>query len=145
MEYQSVDQHDRASIACPLPEEPPSSPSYPSKADDLVSVLLDAQERASRKRVVWSTCLITILTLIGVMGMNAFFLSYICMVNHCYRSGLTVVSTAPLGKVLTISQITTHIVPVSVSIIMGLYSYLLAAKWLKSSHDGGPDRPSPMQ
>ena len=115
------------------------------KSGGLSSTLVAAQEGASRKWVVRNTCLIATGILISLIGMIVAFLSFICIFHQCQVSKLTIVSTAPLGRVLTISQVTSHVAPLSVPIIMGLFSYLLSVRWLKSSADGGPNRPSPMQ
>ena len=118
---------------------------FTQKSDGPPSTLVAAQEGASRKWVVRNTCLIATGILISLVGMLFAFLSFICIFHQCQVSKVSVVSTAPLGRVLTISQVTSHVAPLSVPIIMGLFSYLLSARWLKSSVDGGPNRPSPMQ
>jgi hypothetical protein len=145
-------QYQYASI--PPPEQQYSQPYQPNhgpsftqsqKQDGLSSTLVAAQHRASRKRVLLNTCLIATAILIALVGMIFVFLSFICVFHQCQFSRLSVVSTAPLGRVLTISQVTSHVAPLAVPIIMGLFSYLLSAQWLKSSADAGPNRPSPMQ
>ncbi|KDR66408.1 hypothetical protein GALMADRAFT_147995 [Galerina marginata CBS 339.88] len=120
--------------------------SFALKTEDSISpALLAAEQHAGRKRVVRTTCLITSLIFICLIAMNIVLLSFICVFHQCQISRRSIISTAPLGLVLTISQITSHIGPVAVPIIMGLFSYLVAARWLRSSLDGGPNRPSPMQ
>ncbi|KDR73867.1 hypothetical protein GALMADRAFT_227626 [Galerina marginata CBS 339.88] len=135
--------------AVPLPEPQHSFPSndlsFAEKPNGLSSTLLAAQERASQKRVILTTCLIATAILISIVGMILAFLSFICVFHQCQVSSLSIVSTAPLGLVLTISQVTSHVAPLSVPIIMGIFSYLLSARWLISSTDGGRNRPSPMQ
>ncbi|KDR68207.1 hypothetical protein GALMADRAFT_272694 [Galerina marginata CBS 339.88] len=146
MSYNHVQTH-YASI--PLPEQqyllPYGDPSFSQKPDRFSSTLLAAQERASRKRVARTTCLIATGILISTLGMVFAFLSFICVFHRCQASSRSVVTTAPLGPVLTISQVTSHVAPLSVPLIMGLLSYLLSAMWLRSSIDGGPNCPSPMQ
>ena len=132
--------------AVPLPQQHSYNGStFTQKLDGPSSTLVAAQERASRKWVVRNTCLIATGVLISLVGMIFAFLSFICIFHECQVSNLSIVSTAPLGRVLTISQITSHMAPLSVPIIMGLISYLLAVQWLRSSVDGGLNRPSPMQ
>jgi hypothetical protein len=118
-----------------------SSTSVDLAAKDLVN----AKNCASQKRVVQNTCLIAMGISITLVGMMVAFFSFICVFHQCKFSELSIVSTAPLGRVLTISQVTSHIATLSVPIIMGPFSYLLSVQWLKSSADGGPNRPSPMQ
>lgn len=123
----------------------PPPPTYPDQPNLDSSELLHAQDRASRKRIVGVTCLLSTLIIVALIGLNAFFLSYICIMHQCKMLHLSIVSTAPLGHVLGISQVTSHVAPLSVPIVMGLFSYLLAAKWLSSSLEDGLNRPSPMQ
>ncbi|KIM38940.1 hypothetical protein M413DRAFT_29853 [Hebeloma cylindrosporum] len=139
------DQYQYAPVA--LPQQHPSynGSTFTQKSEGPPSTLLDAQQRASRKRAVRNTCLIATGILITLIGMMFAFLSFICIFHQCNVSKLSIVSTAPLGRVLTISQVTSHIAPLSVPIIMGLFSYLLSVRWLRSSVDGGPNRPSPRQ
>lgn len=118
-----------------------------SEAPSTSSKLLAAQNHASRKRVAGKTCLIATAIIILLIGMTCVLLSYLCLAYKCNVSNLSLISTAPLGKVLTISQVTSHLAPVSVPIVMGLSSSLVGAKWLKSSADSSSslNRPSPMQ
>ncbi|KDR67245.1 hypothetical protein GALMADRAFT_283600 [Galerina marginata CBS 339.88] len=143
----SQDQYQYAAV--PRPEQQHSysnnSSTFTQKPEGPSQTLVAAQEHASRKRVVRSTCLIATAILICLIGMIFAFLSFICVFHQCQVSSSSIVSTAPLGRVLTISQITSHVAPLSLPIIMGLFSYLLSVKWLKSSVNGGPDRPSPTQ
>lgn len=134
------------SVSSPDPGSP--GPSFmKSEAPSTSSKLLAAQDRASRKRVAGKTCLIATAIIILLIGMTCVLLSYLCIAYKCSVSNLSLISTAPLGKVLTISQVTSHLAPVSVPIVMGLSSSLLGAKWLKSSTDSSSslNRPSPMQ
>jgi len=126
------------------------APSHPTPVKEpllgsVSSELQVAQERASRKRVVGRTLLIGAVIVFALLGMTAVLLTYICVAHQCIISSQAVTTTAPLGKVLTISQITSHTAPLSVPIVMGLCSYLLAATWLRSSTGGNQNRPSPMQ
>lgn len=118
---------------------------FTQKSGGPSSTLVTAQEGASQKWVVRNTCLVATGILISLVGMMFAFLSFVCIFHQCQVSKVSIVSTAPLGRVLTISQVTSHVAPLSVPIIMGLFSYLLSVQWLKSSADGGPNRPSPMQ
>jgi len=135
--------------ATPMPTQqhcPPSNgPPFTPIPDGLSSTLLAVQQRASRRRVVRTTCLIATCILITLIGMTFAFLSFLCIFHQCQVSNLSIISTAPLGRVLTISQVTSHVVPFSVPIIMGLFSYLLSARWLRSSVKGDVNRPTPMQ
>jgi hypothetical protein len=71
---------------------------------------------------------------------------YICLAHKCVTaSGGVLISTAPLGKVLTISQVASHIAPVTVPFVMGLSAYQVGAEWLQSSAKANPNRPSPLQ
>ncbi|KAF8996043.1 hypothetical protein BDQ17DRAFT_963865 [Cyathus striatus] len=83
--------------------------------------------------------------MIGVFGMGLAVILYLCVTHKCYVTNQHLISTAPLGKALTISQVASHIAPVTIPLLMSLTSYHLAAKWLKASAIEGPDRPSPMQ
>jgi hypothetical protein len=112
---------------------------------DLDAANLKKKKLASQERVVGNTCLIAMGILISLVGMMFAFLSFICIFHRCQVSKLSIVSTAPLGSVLTISQVTSHIAPLCVPITMRLFSYLLSDQWLKSSLNEGPNRPSPMQ
>ncbi|PPQ81379.1 LOW QUALITY PROTEIN: hypothetical protein CVT25_015900 [Psilocybe cyanescens] len=108
--------------------------------------LTAAQRRASRKGVALVTCLTATLIIGSLLAMTVVLLSYLCAVHQCQVSRHSIISTAPLGKVLTITQITSHISPVSIPIIMGLFSYLLSVEWLRSSKaKKGQNRPTPMQ
>jgi hypothetical protein len=114
-------------------------------SESTYSSLHKAQERATRKRVLLRTILIGFTILLLLVGMTALLLSYVCVLNKCTISNRTIVSTAPLGRVLTVSQVTSHMAPLSVPIVMGLFSHLLAAKWLHSSGLRTTNRPTPMQ
>ena len=138
-------QHQYATVPLSHLQQLYNGSTFTQKSDGPSSTLVTAQESASRKRVVRNTCLITTGILISLVGMMFAFLSFICIFHQCHISKDSIVSTAPLGRVLTISQVTSHVAPLSVPIIMGLFSYLLSVQWLKSSADGGPNRPSPMQ
>ncbi|PPQ97614.1 hypothetical protein CVT26_002372 [Gymnopilus dilepis] len=131
------------------PEQQHSLPyidsTYTQQQDGRPSSLVAAQERASQKRVARNTCLIAIGILLALFGLIFALLLFICVFHQCQASRLSIVSTAPLGRVLTISQVASHVAPVSVPIIMGLFAYFLSAKWVVSSVNGGPNRPSPMQ
>ncbi|KAF9001721.1 hypothetical protein BDQ17DRAFT_1490130 [Cyathus striatus] len=74
---------------------------------------------------------------IGVFGMVLAVISYLCVAHKCW--------IADRHLVLTISQVASHIAPVTIPLLMGLTSYNLAERWLKASVTEGPDRPSPMQ
>jgi hypothetical protein len=71
--------------------------------------------------------------------------SYICLAHKCTSAGGQLISTAPLGKVLTISQVASHVGPFTVSFVMGLYAYQVGAEWLQSSAKVDRNRPSPLQ
>ena len=131
----------------PLDSGSPGSPFLKSEAPNTSSKLLAAQNRASRKRVARKTCLIATAIITLLIGMTFVLMAYLCLAHKCSVSNLSLISTAPLGKVLTISQVTSHLAPVSVPIVMGLSSSLVGAKWLRSSADpsSGLNRPSPMQ
>ncbi len=116
-----------------------------SSSESTYSALHKAQERATRKRVLGRTILIGFTILLLLVGMTALLLTYICVLNTCTVSNRTIVSTAPLGRVLTVSQVASHMAPLSVPIVMGLFSHLLAAKWLHSSGLRTTNRPTPMQ
>lgn len=122
-----------------------NEPLFAQNSDNVLSKLLAAQERAAKKRVVKRTTVIAAGIVVCTVGMIFAFLSYICLFHDCQVSRTAIISTAPLGPVLTISQVTSHVAPLSVPLVMGLLSYLLSAQWLKSSVNGGPNRPSPMQ
>ena len=109
------------------------------------SALREAQGRASRRGVFARTALIGTAVIVLLGGMAAILLTYICVMHECSSSNREILSTAPLGRVLTISQIASHIAPFSIPIVMGLCSNLLGAMWLRSSNRRTRDRPSPMQ
>ncbi|PPQ66040.1 hypothetical protein CVT26_010796 [Gymnopilus dilepis] len=131
--------------AYPTYPPPSTSPTPPTQPNFYSTELMAAQDRASRRRIVGVTCLLSTLIIVALIALDAVFLSYICVMHQCKMVRLSLVSTAPLGHVLGISQVTSHVAPISVPIVMGLFSYLLAAKWLSSSQTEGQNRPSPMQ
>ena len=151
--YSPQQYPSHAPVFLPRPTvSPPDSgspgPSFvKSEAPSTSSKLFAAQNRASQKRVAGKTCLITTAIIILLIGMTCVLLSYLCLAHKCNVTNLSLISTAPLGKVLTISQVTSHLAPVSVPIVMGLSSSLAGVKWLKSSTDSNSslNRPSPMQ
>ncbi|KAG9044580.1 hypothetical protein FS837_007898 [Tulasnella sp. UAMH 9824] len=65
--------------------------------------------------------------------------------NTFERNGLEVRTSADLQNLLTISQLVTTVVSKSVSIVIAVHAYQLAAKWLKSSDRRSSGRPSPLQ
>ncbi|KIK03994.1 hypothetical protein K443DRAFT_676313 [Laccaria amethystina LaAM-08-1] len=116
------------------------------KASNTQNPVADAQMEARRKTVTGRAILFGGLVILTVVGMILVLLSYLCVAHQCSRgSSRTLISTAPLGKVLTISQVTSHVAPVAIPLVMGLWSLHLGATWLKSSAMRGVDRPSPMQ
>uniref|UniRef100_A0A8H7XTX3 Uncharacterized protein n=1 Tax=Psilocybe cubensis TaxID=181762 RepID=A0A8H7XTX3_PSICU len=133
---------------------PNSKPPAPAPSS---SKLHTAQARAARRSVVLPTCLTATLILASLLATTAALLTYLCAFNACrvVPARRALVSTAPLGRVLTITQVTSHVAPVSVPVVMGLFSYLLAAGWLRSSAvvkdgdasngNGNVNRPTPMQ
>ena len=79
------------------------------KASNTRNPVVDAQMEARRKTVTGRAILFGGLIILTVMGMILVLLSYLCVAHQCSRdSGRTLISTAPLGKVLTISQVTSH-------------------------------------
>ncbi|TFK38978.1 hypothetical protein BDQ12DRAFT_722828 [Crucibulum laeve] len=81
-----------------------------------------------------------------LVAMIIILLSYLCFAHECHMSGKTaLISTAALGKTLTISQVASHVAPITVPLVMGLCSYHVGARWMDSSTTGGPNRPSPLQ
>ncbi|KAF8995980.1 hypothetical protein BDQ17DRAFT_1364875 [Cyathus striatus] len=107
-----------------------------------------SQTEAQKKGVVWRALLIGGIIFLVLVAMIAVLLSYLCVAHQCARSSVNsriLLSTAPLGKTLTISQVSSHVAPLAVPLVMGLFSYQLAAQWLKASIHSGQNRPSPMQ
>lgn len=145
MSYSQSLEHQYAAVPPTEQQYSYTGSTVTQKPDGPSSTLVAAQERASRERVVRRTCLIATGILVCLVGMIFAFLSFICVFHQCQISNHSVISTAPLGQVLTISQVTSHVAPLSLPIIMGLFSYLLSARWLRSSTNGGPDQPSPTQ
>ena len=104
-----------------LPPQNVSSPNSGSPGPSLVksespstsSKLLTAQNHVFGKRVAGKTCLIATAIIILLIGMTYVLLSYLCLAYQCNVSNLSLISTAPLGKVLTIAQVTSHLAPVS--------------------------------
>ena len=79
------------------------------KVNNTQNPVVDAQMEARRKTVTGRAILFGGLIILTVMGMILVLLSYLCVAHQCSRgSGRTLISTAPLGKVLTISQVTSH-------------------------------------
>jgi len=116
------------------------------KASNMQNPVADAQMEAHCKTVTGRAILFGGVIILTVVGMILVLLSYLCVTHQCSRgSGRTLTSTAPLGKVLTISQVTSHVIPFAIPLVMGLWSLHLGATWLMSSATHGVDRPSPMQ
>lgn len=139
MEHQYRDRHASGSQALPVSLED----KLPYNSELFTSA--EAQEHASRKSIVGRTAVIGVAVIVLLIGMTALLLTYTCVLNTCSVSNLEIVSTAPLGRVLTISQVASHVAPFSVPIVMGLCSNLLGAMWLRSSRKNTLNRPSPMQ
>ncbi|KAF8955571.1 hypothetical protein BDZ97DRAFT_1926616 [Flammula alnicola] len=141
-EYAPLQNHQFAPIASPSTS---GSPSYRNEDLNHPSDVIAAQERASRRSVAGVTCLVGTLVICILLGMIVLLLAYLCVAHKCYTSKLALISSAPLGKVLTISQVGSHVATASVPIVMGLFSYLLGAQWLQSSSTRSQNRPSPKQ
>ena len=107
--------------------------------------LSGAQEAARAQGVVGRTLLIGGCIILLLYGMLVAFITFLCIANTCTKSGRFMASTAPLGRVLTISQVTSHLVPVTVPFVMGFCAYQLGAQWLRSSRTFDVNRPSPLQ
>ncbi|KAF9001728.1 hypothetical protein BDQ17DRAFT_1358140 [Cyathus striatus] len=127
------------------PYQPPEA-HHPTTINMEYPDLVEAQRKArSSGRTICRAFLVGGLIMIGVFGMGLAVISYLCLTHKCYVTNRHLISSASLGKVLTISQVASHIAPVTIPLLMGLASYHLAAKWLKASAIEGSDRPSPMQ
>ena len=124
-----------------LSQVPQDNPTYNSVS----FALREAQGRASRRGILGRTVLIGTAVIVLLVGMTAILLTYTCVMHECSSSNREILSTAPLGRVLTISQIASHMAPFSIPIVMGLCSNLLGAMWLRSSSRHTRNRPSPMQ
>ncbi|KAF9001738.1 hypothetical protein BDQ17DRAFT_1426401 [Cyathus striatus] len=123
----------------------PSTPDWSmvDKPDPEVSA---AKRKArSSKGPIWGALLTGSLIVIAVMGMGLALVAYLCFGHECRMQGRSLISTASLGKALTISQTASHVTPLTLPLLMGLASYRLDASWLKDSRKDGEDRPSPMQ
>ncbi|KAF8994379.1 hypothetical protein BDQ17DRAFT_1431041 [Cyathus striatus] len=112
--------------------------------ESVVSLKAKRKARTSR-RTLCCAFLVGGPIVIGVFGMVLAVISYTCVAHKCWIADRHLVSTASLGKVLTISQVASHVTPVTIPLLMGLTSYHIAEKWLKASITEGPNRPSPMQ
>lgn len=134
-----------ASSSSPLPQDLEPSQMLEDKPIYNTVALHAAQEGASRRGVLGRTVLIGLTIIVLLMGMTALLLAYTCVLNKCSSSNMEIVSTAPLGRVLTISQVASHVAPFTVPIVMSLFSNLLGAMWLRSSSSRTINRPSPMQ
>jgi len=122
-----------------MPEDKPSH-----NSDSFA--LHESQDRASRKGVLGRTVFMGATVIVLLIGLTTLFLTYTCVVYKCSRSSnREIVSTAPLGTILTISQVASHVAPLSIPIVMSLFSNLLGAMWLRSSSRRTSNRPSPMQ
>jgi hypothetical protein len=105
-----------------------------------------AQATAGNASILPRIMVVGALILVPLFGLSVTLISFLCVANTCIRSsGGTLISTAPLGKVLTISQVASHVAPLTVPIVMGLFAYWLGAQWLVASTEGGKNRPSPSQ
>lgn len=105
----------------------------------------DAQRRARAEGVSARALLVGGATVIALFGMMAALLCYVCVANECTVSGTVLTTTAALGKVLTISQLASHVAPVVVPLVMGLCAFQIGARWLQSSQRFDGNRPSPLQ
>ena len=105
----------------------------------------DAQRRAKAEGVLTRALLVGGATVIALFGMMAALLCYVCVANKCTVSGTVLTTTASLGKVLTISQLASHVAPVVVPLVMGLCAFQIGAQWLHSSQRLDGNRPSPLQ
>jgi hypothetical protein len=105
----------------------------------------DPQRRARAEGVLVRALLVGGATVIALFGMMAALLCYVCVANECTVSGTVLTTTASLGKVLTISQLASHVAPVVVPLVMGLCAFQLGAQWLQSSQRFDGNRPSPLQ
>lgn len=84
--------------------------------------------------------------LILLAGFIMAVVSYTCVAFQCSVSRHFIISSAPLGKVLTLSQVASHIAPVMLPVAMKVCSYELATGWMRSSERAQTkDLPSPLQ
>lgn len=114
---------------------------------NLHSRVANAQVEAhSQRRATKRSLVIGSLVIILLLGMIMALLVYLCLGHKCNKGkGRVLISTAPIGVVLTISQIASSVVPLTVAPVMSMYAYKLGASWIQSSTNSGPNRPSPLQ
>ncbi|KAF9458683.1 hypothetical protein BDZ94DRAFT_1239783 [Collybia nuda] len=123
-----------------------STPMLPEQKHEDRASLVAAQRKANTALpVVGRALLIGLVVICLLLGMIIALIVYLCVGNTCTISRTMLISSAPLGRVLTVSQVASHVAPFTVPLVMVLYSYNLGARWLRASIDAGQDRPSPMQ
>ncbi|KAG8948018.1 hypothetical protein FRC04_010060 [Tulasnella sp. 424] len=105
----------------------------------------EARREAEDQGSALSIILFSLAVFTAVVGPAVILLALIFGFNTFERDGLAVNTSADLQNLLTLSQIVTTVVSKSVSIIVGVHAYQLAAKWLKFSDRRSEGRPTPLQ
>ncbi|KAG8932298.1 hypothetical protein FRC00_000072 [Tulasnella sp. 408] len=105
----------------------------------------DARQEAENQGSALTIILFSLAIFTAVIGPALILLALIFAFNTFERDGLEVRTSADLQNLLTISQLVTIVVSKSVSIVIAVHAYQLAAQWLKSSDRQSSRRPSPLQ
>lgn len=105
----------------------------------------EARREAEDQGSALSIILFSLAVFTAVVGPAVILLALIFGFNTFERDGLAINTSADLQNLLTISQLVTTVVSKSVSIVIGVHAYQLAAQWLKFSDRRSGGRPSPLQ
>lgn len=103
---------------------------------------ISARAEWARRRTVYGAIYLPVLFLVTTLTTVILILPlYVFGVHEAVRADLTILTSAPLEFVLTISQIASHTVNICVAVAMVVESFHLAAVWLQTQ----ADRPTPLQ
>lgn len=108
------------------------APGYPSRRPKLIG---------ETTKIVLTGSSIALAVFLVSLGM----LFQVFLFNVYNISGGSVLTTAPLGRTLTIAHTSSVVLSLSAPLAVGLGAYWLAGKWLIASSTQGQDRPTPYQ
>jgi hypothetical protein len=93
----------------------------------------------------WRILLTGLGTSLAVIIWVVLLLVEVLLANEFSFTSSALITSAPLGPVITIANICAIIVSVTVPIVLGLAAYHFSTDWLAASRTGGDNRPTPFQ
>ncbi|KAJ7627137.1 hypothetical protein FB45DRAFT_1004706 [Roridomyces roridus] len=96
-------------------------------------------------RTIWIIALTGLGVVLAVLLITLGVLVEVFAVHNYHIEGGALLTTAPLGRTLTIAHLSGSAVAVTVPLVVGLGAYVLAGRWVAASRIESANRPTPFQ